>query len=89
MLVYVLNTLQKHNAMDTQQHTDKQPRPDQTHGQELERTSESFDKGYPAPGTKHAGEESAELVRHPDMIPEKDERSNQENQRDNNPAKRD
>jgi hypothetical protein len=33
-----------------------------TGGQEIEHTHESYEKGYPAPGTRHAGEEGRDTV---------------------------
>lgn len=42
----------------------EEQRPDQTHGQEIERTHELYEKGGPAPGTRDAGEEGKDFVAH-------------------------
>lgn len=46
-------------------------KPDETHGAEIEKTPQMYEKGGPAPGTKHAGEEGKDFVAHTDHSEEK------------------
>lgn len=45
---------------------DQKQKPDQTHGAEIERTHEMYEKGMPAPGTRDAGQDGKDFVAHED-----------------------